>query len=237
MLTRFAQDRRPRPSYPFIRLQSDDIWLVNRSDELTFSSGGDALISSLNEVNPTGGFNDEFIDRSTEKFGPNWHDVLITDILQREFSPSLHEDIRDALGLEDNFGVTKSRRDPDFRNRVLDAYNAQCAICGYSARLQDNLVGIEAAHIKWFSYGGPDEIRNGLALCSLHHKLFDLGAIGISDNLRVVVSPSFSGFNIKSFVLDFENKEIFIPRQRSIATEPDLRFIQWQRSQVFKSWT
>jgi HNH endonuclease len=36
-------------------------------------------------------------------------------------------------------------------------------------------VGIEAAHVQWFNFGGPDSLDNGLALCSLHHKLFDVG--------------------------------------------------------------
>jgi putative restriction endonuclease len=33
-----------------------------------------------------------------------------------------------------------------------------------------------------------DELDNGLALCSLHHKLFDRGVFGLDDDLTVVVS-------------------------------------------------
>ncbi len=33
-------------------------------------------------------------------------------------------------------------------------------------------MGIGAAHVQWFNVGvgGPDNLDNGLALCSLHHK-------------------------------------------------------------------
>jgi putative restriction endonuclease len=41
-------------------------------------------------------------------------------------------------------------------------------------------LGLEAAHIKWFQAGGPDIEANGLAMCSLHHKLFDLGVFTIA---------------------------------------------------------
>jgi predicted restriction endonuclease len=53
-------------------------------------------------------------------------------------------------------------------------------------------VGIEAAHVKWFN-GGPDVVENGLCLCSLHHKAFDLGAIALSDDHKVLVSREFRG--------------------------------------------
>jgi HNH endonuclease len=53
-------------------------------------------------------------------------------------------------------------------------------------------VGIEAAHVKWFSHGGPDVVANGLSLCSLHHKAFDLRAIAIS-TVRRCSCPATSG--------------------------------------------
>ena len=42
--------------------------------------------------------------------------------------------------------------------------------------LDQETLGIEAAHIKWHQAGGPDTEDNGLALCTLHHKRFDRGA-------------------------------------------------------------
>jgi len=61
---------------------------------------------------------------------------------------------------------------------VLEAYLAECCVCGFSLRLVDDLIGVDAAHIRWHAHGGPDEVPNGLALCGLHHRLFDHGPMG-----------------------------------------------------------
>src|SRR6185312_12265725 len=53
-------------------------------------------------------------------------------------------------------------------------------------------VGIDAAHVRWFAFHGPDDLDNGLALCVLHHKLFDMGVLGLDPDLRVQVSAVFS---------------------------------------------
>jgi predicted restriction endonuclease len=53
-----------------------------------------------------------------------------------------------------------------------------------------HFVGVEAAHIKWHQAGGPDTSPNGIALCALHHKLFDRGMITFSEDHRVLVSEN-----------------------------------------------
>ena len=42
---------------------------------------------------------------------------------------------------------------------------------------------LEAAEEFLHSQGGPDEADNGLALCALHHVLFDLWALGLNADL------------------------------------------------------
>lgn len=239
LLSTFCHDPSPKPNYPFIRLQTDGIWELRKAEGLVYTSSGDASLKSLKALNPEGGLSDAFIAACEENAGPNWALLRIREILDSEFPPSLHDEILAALNVDDSFSsvlITRKSRSPEFRQQVLDIYNGQCAICGFSGRLKGKLVGVEAAHIKWFAFGGPDEIRNGLALCSLHHKLFDLGAIGLSDELRILISPRFSGEKTRAMVLDFEGKEIFIPRQRSMVTEPEAAFVRWQRSQVYQDW-
>ncbi|MHB1445630.1 MAG: HNH endonuclease [Acidimicrobiales bacterium] len=65
------------------------------------------------------------------------------------------------------------RRDPAFREQVLLAYEYRCAFCGFDGQLGREAVAIDAAHVRWWAAAGPDDVANGLALCSLHHKLFD----------------------------------------------------------------
>src|SRR5262249_20965026 len=71
------------------------------------------------------------------------------------------------------------RRDPGWRSAVLLAWDRQCAFCGYDGQLAGATTGIDAAHVRWFTFDGPDDLDNGLALCVLHHKLFDLGVLGL----------------------------------------------------------
>ena len=56
-----------------------------------------------------------------------------------------------------------------FRKEVLEAYDERCAICDFDLRINDELLGLEAAHIQWHFHKGPDDVFNGLALCLLHH--------------------------------------------------------------------
>ncbi len=58
-----------------------------------------------------------------------------------------------------------------FAEEVLRAYAYQCAMCGFDGALGRYPVGIEAAHVRWHSQQGPDEIANALALCALHPAL------------------------------------------------------------------
>jgi hypothetical protein len=76
---------------------------------------------------------------------------------------------------------------------VLEAYLAECYVCGFSLRLVDGLIAVDAAHIQWHSHGGPDEVPNSLALCALHHRLLDHGAITVREDLRVRVARSVAG--------------------------------------------
>jgi putative restriction endonuclease len=48
-------------------------------------------------------------------------------------------------------------------------------MCGFDGRLGRNPVAIEAAHVRWHSQDGPDE----------------LGVLGLSPGLRVTVSPLY----------------------------------------------
>jgi putative restriction endonuclease len=70
-----------------------------------------------------------------------------------------------------------------FREKILDAYRTQCAMC----RLKHREL-LDAAHIL------PDEdpegypiVKNGIALCKLHHAAFDMYFIGIDPDYRVKV--------------------------------------------------
>ena len=94
------------------------------------------------------------------------------------------------------------------------------------------VVGIEAAHVRWFKVGGPDALDNGLALCSLHHKLLDRGMLGLDDDLAVVVSQRFSARTPQGRALyDLHGRRL---RPRPDTPLPAARHVVWHREQVFQ---
>ena len=71
-----------------------------------------------------------------------------------------------------------------FRGAVLPAYRDRCAIC----RLKEIRL-LDASHIVGDAEDeGEPVIRNGLSLCSIHHRSFDQDLVGIAPDLRVHVS-------------------------------------------------
>lgn len=59
-----------------------------------------------------------------------------------------------------------------FAREVLAQYDYACALCQSSIRFS-GLGEVQAAHIWGVAEGGPDDLRNGLALCRTHHWCFD----------------------------------------------------------------
>lgn len=74
---------------------------------------------------------------------------------------------------------------PVFRATVLHAYETRCAVCALRhAELLD------AAHIvPDREEAGIASVRNGLALCKIHHAAFDVSVLGIRPDLVVEIRP------------------------------------------------
>ena len=126
----------------------------------------------------------------------------------------------------------RRRRDPAFARRVLEAYKQRCAICEFAIRLEDRPVALEAAHIKWHKARGPDEVRNGLALCTLHHRLFDRGAFTLSTDRVILVARSVQGPGHDDALGRYEKHQAAAPT--STIDKPDPEFLGWHHRQVFK---
>jgi putative restriction endonuclease len=39
---------------------------------------------------------------------------------------------------------------------VLQAWDRQCAFCGYDGQLGHAAIGVEAAHVRWWAFDGPN---------------------------------------------------------------------------------
>ena len=82
---------------------------------------------------------------------------------------------------------------------------------------------------------GPDIEPNGLSLCSLHHKLFDLGAFTVEPlEHRVVFSQhAISGGRGMAGELQFHGQAIHPPQHADLLPAPE--FLAWNVKNVFKA--
>lgn len=220
------------PEFPFWHLQSDGIWVVEAADELPLRMGGKAPTKgTLIEHDAAGAVPEPLWSQLVDD--PKLREELIRTILDEFWPDTYHASIRESLGLPQAEIVIRRKRDPRFREDVVRAYESKCAVCGYGGRLGNDLLGIDAAHIKWHCENGPDETRNGLALCALHHVALDRGAIGISEDYLVLVSQEVSGGEEASRLLVAHSlKPLARPQAEEYLPEPE--FTNWHRTQVFR---
>jgi len=234
LLIEFGPERKScHPEYPFWRLQNDGIWELSHADNVERRrSSTDAKKSELLKHGVKGGFLTEVYDmlRSDPKLATG----LAIEILSRHFPMTLYGDILQAVGLDVQLEQTlRRRRDPNFRTRVLRAYEYRCAVCGYDIRLGNREVALEAAHIKWHQAGGPDVESNGLALCALHHKLFDRGAFTLSPHFLISVSQFVHGTQgVSEWLLAFNGRLLRQPQCREYL--PDEVYMKWHGREVFR---
>lgn len=80
-------------------------------------------------------------------------------------------------------------RSAAFRRVVVEAYRHTCAICRARIVTPEGRTAVAAAHIVPWSHSHNDDPRNGVALCGLHHWVFDQGLLGISAEYRILASP------------------------------------------------
>lgn len=234
LLEQYGHPRgRQRPEYPFWRLSSDEgIWEIESSRPVEVTSAGDPRLSSLRRADVRGGFTAEVAEALSNN--SELLERIAADLLTSQFPPSLHEDICDAVGLRTSLQlVARQRRDPDFRVEVLRAYEYRCAMCGYDGKLDAASVGLDAAHIRWWAYAGPDAIDNALALCALHHRALDRGVVGVSKDLRITVSRRFhGGGRARELIIDLAGEPL--GRPQSGLPVPAIDHIGWHRSEVFQ---
>ena len=124
-------------------------------------------------------------------------------------------------------------RDRAFSRKVRAAYDDSCAICAISPRLDNEVFGLEAAHIRWANADGPDELRNGVCLCRMHHHALDKGAIKIDQDMRVQVSPKLAhSRESDAMFARFSGQRIRLPS--ASADHPHLTMLEWHWTEVFK---
>jgi putative restriction endonuclease len=239
LLKEFGPPRKAtHPEYPFWRLQKDvGLWVVEVDQALRARQSGDdaPTVGELRAAHARGAFSQNVQEELLKE--PSSLGAAVHELLEDNFPETLHQDIKDAVGfVEPEVGLETSqrrRRDPNFRNAVLVAYQYRCAVCGLDLRVGTVSVGLDAAHIKWHQARGPDTVNNGMTLCTLHHKLLDFGAFTIASDHRVLVSEHVNGSRaIDEVLMRHHGVAVSVPRRSEEHPSPE--FLHWHRREVFK---
>ena len=244
LIQRFGPHRGSVPTeQPFWRLQNDGVWEIDKPHLVRVDSSGGPSVASLHEHGIMGGLIESYYEAF--QYDPNLAWRVALSLLEAHFPASLHDDILHAAGFHSlpfvdddqmvELAIRRRRRDGAFRARVLDAYHGRCAVCELSLELREHSVGLEAAHIHWHAYGGTSEIRNGLALCVLHHKLFDLGSFTVGEGLRVLVSSHLTGHGRELAIGQYDGEQLYVPAGLDSSHQPAPEYLDWHRRQVFKA--
>lgn len=120
-----------------------------------------------------------------------------------------------------------------FRERVMAAYQSQCAFC----QLKHEEL-LDAAHI----IGDKEEegipsVTNGLALCKIHHAAFDQHIIGVSPDYQIKVKADVlrekDGPMLKHGIQELQDQKLILPKSKKSWPKQeflDVRYEQFKRA-------
>lgn len=228
---------RYRAAMPFVHLESE-LWELDGDEGAALKDTRSALCRA----------------HARGRLRPEVEDLLRKDpsllaesarlLIDLNFTPTYLEPICADVGLDleaaeeatwQHHKPSRPRRRPGFRSEVLHGWRNRCAMCGYDGAMGRDPAGLDAAHVVWHSQGGTDEADNGLALCAIHHVLFDLGALGLTADLTVRVSPHYVSRSEQGdrLVYSLDSRPLLDPAPRHPAPSP--HHVEWHTRQVFKS--
>lgn len=121
-------------------------------------------------------------------------------------------------------------RDQAFTTGVRRIYDNTCAMSGVRILNGGGRPEAQAAHIRPVAANGPDSLRNGLALSSTFHWMFDRGLISVDDDYRLLLKRGSVPDDMLSLVN--RSRRLRLPEQQ--VHHPHPRFLQYHREHVFK---
>jgi len=172
------------------------------------------------------------------EFTNNWDDLIFESesILAKYQNQEIETIIDNEIDISTLTGEEKVRKiktrvnQKFFRQVVLNNYNSRCAICNLN--ILDLLI---AGHIVPWSVNPKERLnpQNGICLCSLHDRAFEVGLIGIDTNFKVLLSGKLREFKnesyYKTYFAGFQDKQINLPEKFL----PEIDFLEYRLSLKF----
>ena len=226
-------------------MQRDDAWEVDRARLVGSNKAGGAYKSCLKRHQILGGLTQA--DCMAFRNDATLAIRVAEDFVACRFPPTLQDEVLESTGIpvavprglevrevDELVTMRLRRRDPAFRTLVLDAYGSLCAVREFAVRRDDVPLAMEAAHVKWHEARGPAVVENGVALCSLHHELFDTGAFTLLPQLTVFVADAVKGTGADSTLWRYHGAPLRAGPRKDF-DRPTPEFLAWHRSEVFKA--
>ena len=254
LLNTFGPHRKHHtPQEPFWRMQKDQIWEIPGAAQVPVQPGGSVSPTVLRTLKVQGGFPkplDECFRRNraaafevakqlvADHFPETMHAAVLKATLGEQAVHDLwtdHQPVASSQSPILESALRRRTRNPKFRKEILETYGYRCAVCKYSFEFPaGNWPALEAAHIKWHSHQGPDEPKNGLSLCVLHHELFDWGVFTIHPgSLDIVVATTVLEHSRGTAMTLFQKKSLLVkPEQDRYRPAPE--YLNWHARNVFK---
>jgi len=126
--------------------------------------------------------------------------------------------------------VNRPFREAKFKQHVREAYDRTCAFTGLRLINGHGRPEVEAAHIKPVEAGGPDTIRNGIALSGTVHWMFDRGLLSLAEDFTILHSRQLN--HDVSRLLPGDGKAI-VPSPAHLRPHP--HYLEWHRDICFKA--
>ena len=169
------------------------------------------------------------------------YDLIIAAGFQTGFDEQPRSGIREGTRLETGVLELTDRpiierlsrrpfRDRAFASTIKRAYDNTCAISGLRIINGGGRAEAQAAHIRPVAADGPDSPRNGIALSSTFHWMFDRGLVSIDDDYSLLFKRNSVPSNVLALV--DRDRQLRLPEQRMYYPHP--RFLEYHRGHVFK---
>jgi len=123
--------------------------------------------------------------------------------------------------------LNKKVRSRLFRERVIHAYDKQCALTGMRFINGGGRAEVQAAHIKSVEANGPDSINDGIALSGTVHWMFDRGLLSLSNDYEILVSRKVNNVDEVDRLIN-KDRRVILPKNE--AAWPHPAYLDWHRN-------
>jgi putative restriction endonuclease len=241
----FGWNTPTRAAYPFWYLTSDGFWrLVGDRGPLSISGERPPTERLIEQKVRFGQLSDEAWLLLRQ---PEIRRRAISFLVEHYFPDSAQPELREMIEAasivalparsmareDEEWPVTRnSPRDARFRENVMLAYERKCGVCGFGPQHAKPPSAVQAAHVWPVQFGGPCDIQNGVALCSIHHWALDSGALSFDDDRKILVSARvIDGPAIESMLRAYSGHALAnpLPGYPTLAT----RWLALHRKELF----